>query len=55
MHDILEEDTGCLDTEFYCDGICLTNDYLCDGQVDCADQTDEMNCSNKTQGKLISE
>ncbi|CAL8383949.1 unnamed protein product [Arctogadus glacialis] len=34
------------------DGRCVSNDWLCDGDHDCVDKTDEVNCSCKSQGLL---
>ncbi|XP_071524602.1 LOW QUALITY PROTEIN: uncharacterized protein [Panulirus ornatus] len=37
--------TSCLTTEFTCsDGSCITKTKRCDQQVDCPDNTDELNC-----------
>jgi len=36
---------GCNSDEFQCpDGWCISNDWLCDGDNDCGDNTDEENC-----------
>jgi hypothetical protein len=41
------EPTGCALDEFACDnGSCVNSDWICDGDNDCGDQSDEQNCSN---------
>ena len=38
-------DTACADNEFQClDGQCVDVTYLCDGDSDCSDNSDEAQC-----------
>ena len=37
--------SGCASGEFECDsGICINSAWMCDGDADCVDQSDEFNC-----------
>uniref|UniRef100_UPI00358E304D atrial natriuretic peptide-converting enzyme-like isoform X1 n=1 Tax=Myxine glutinosa TaxID=7769 RepID=UPI00358E304D len=41
----------CSNDTFRCgDGICISRDWICDGEADCGDQSDEVNCSCRSQG-----
>lgn len=39
----LEAD-NCNDDEFFCGGICIESERVCDGTTDCVDHSDELNC-----------
>lgn len=50
---IFTDDDDVCDTEiqFQCDGtICIDSSRKCDGQIDCSDGTDELNCDNVHEG-----
>ncbi|KAK3531790.1 hypothetical protein QTP70_029748, partial [Hemibagrus guttatus] len=48
-------DRGCSPERFACGtGECLHHDWLCDSWYDCADGSDEQNCSNSTYPPFIS-
>jgi len=38
---------ACDESEFEChtSGLCIPEDYVCDGDDDCEDKSDEINCS----------
>ena len=41
----MEESRNCNSYKFQCNnGRCINKDYLCDGDDDCGDYSDEMNC-----------
>ena len=33
-----------------CDGVCIQQEFICDGKVDCSDMTDEIGC--EAAGKI---
>ena len=40
----------CTENQFRCDnGRCIMNGFRCDGNIDCRDTSDEMNCSIETE------
>jgi hypothetical protein len=42
--------TLCNATEFCCDSKCLPHSFYCDGNIDCSDNFDELNCGTSTIG-----
>lgn len=43
---ILSPADYCNEDEFYCGGRCIESERVCDGRPDCADYSDEYNCSS---------
>lgn len=42
----------CKDHQFQCgDGLCIYKTFVCDGDEDCIDGSDEMNCGKKKKGR----
>ena len=57
LNHILDYNQNCLSYEFECDnGLCTHEDYVCDGDNDCEDYSDEQqNCSGMSMSQCIHE
>ena len=45
MHKIIK---GCTKDDFKCDnGECVPSEWICDGECDCSDESDETDCGGK--------
>ena len=40
-----KDEANCKEGEFHCDNLCINKNWVCDGQRDCEDFSDELNCS----------